>query len=183
MGRADIQGKVAVRMPHDERVERNFIIQQGLPEPPPGSCQLLTAALLFQPRVVAVLLLAAVFTQSSPGFLALACVLWWSAAFPSLSPFDALYRLYARRKPDAAPVPRAEPPRRFAQALAGTFAAVISLALNQEWRELAYGAQLFFMLAVAALAYGRLCVGSFVYFVLRGQLRFAMRTLPWGGGV
>jgi hypothetical protein len=183
MGRADLQGKVAVRMPHDERVERNFIIQQGLPAPPPGSCQLLTAALLFQPRVVALLLLAAVFTQSSPGFLALACVLWWSAAFPSLSPFDALYRLYARRKPDAAPLPGAEPPRRFAQALAGTFAAVISLALSQEWRVLAYGAQLFFMLAVAALAYGRLCVGSFFYFVLRGQLRFALRTLPWGGGV
>jgi hypothetical protein len=39
-----------------------------------------------------------------------------------------------------------------------------------------------FLVAVAALAFGRFCLGSFVYHVVRGQVRFAIDTLPWGRG-
>jgi hypothetical protein len=46
-----------------------------------------------------------------------------------------------------------------------------------------YGLEAFLLLAVGALAVGRLCFGSFIYFLLRGHVRFAFRTLPWGGGV
>jgi hypothetical protein len=170
-------------LPRDERADRNFLLQQGLPDPPPGSCQPLTHALLFQPRVVAGILLLSVLTQSVLAFLALACLLWWSAALPALNPFDVVYRFLARRHPGVPPLPRAPPPRRFAQALAGAFAALISLALTQGRPGLAYGLETFFLIAVVALAFGRLCFGSFVYFLLRGQFHFALRTLPWGRGV
>lgn len=169
-------------MPPDKRVDRNFLLQQGLPDPVPGSCQRLTRGLLFQPRVVALILVAAVLAQSAPAFFALAGLLWWSALLPALNPFDALYRLVTRRNPAAVALPQAPPPRRFAQGLAGAFAAIIGLALRQGWRDLAYGAEIFFLIAVAALAFGRLCFGSFIYFVLRGQFRFALRTLPWSRG-
>jgi hypothetical protein len=33
--------------------------------------------------------------------------------------------------------------------------------------------------AVTLLVVGRFCLGSFVYHLLRGRARFAVRTLPW----
>jgi Domain of unknown function (DUF4395) len=165
------------------RADRNFVLQQGLPDPAPGTCRPLMAALTFQPRVVALMFLAAILTQRPVGFLALAGLLWWGAVLPARNAFDALYRLVTRGNPSAVLLPLAPPPRRFAQALAGTFAAVIGLALSQGWRGLAYGVEGAFLLAIGALAFARLCFGSFLYYLLRGQFRFALRTLPWGDGV
>ena len=36
--------------------------------------------------------------------------------------------------------------------------------------------------AVAALVFGRFCLGSFVYHVVRGRITFAVETLPWRRG-
>lgn len=71
--------------------DRNFILQQGFPEPSSASCPFQYSALLFQPRVVGLVVLLGVILQEPVVFLALAAILWWSAAVPSLNPFDALY--------------------------------------------------------------------------------------------
>jgi hypothetical protein len=73
-------------------------------------------------------------------------------------------------------------PRRFSMALAGAFAALTSLAIYQQWWIAAYLLEGFLLVAVTAVAVGRLCFGSFLYYLARGEKEFALRTLPWGRG-
>ena len=169
-------------MSESERVDGNFILQQGLPAQSPAACSTLAGALLLQPRVIGVIVVILTVLQYAPGFIGLGVPLWWSALFPSENPFDAVYRVLALRNPDAPALPVAAPPRRFAQALAGTTALVIGIAIIRGWWTAAYALEAFLLLALAALAFGRFCFGSFFYHLLRGQFRFAIRTLPWGRG-
>jgi hypothetical protein len=112
-------------------------------------------------------------------FLALWALLWWSAALPSLNPFDALYnQLVAKPKglPSLGPAPA---PRRFAQALAGTFALVIGLSLFFGWSIIAWAFEALLIAALAALIFGRFCLGSYLFLLFTGQAGFAKRTFPW----
>jgi hypothetical protein len=161
--------------------KRNFILQQGFGEPEPSSCSLRYSSLLFQPRLVAIATLLGIGFQSSEVFLALAAILWWSALLPRWSPFDALYNALLARKSGVSLV-SAPAPRRFSQGLAGTFALAIGLALGFEWSAAALALQVLFLLAIAALAFGRFCLGSFIYHTLSGRARFARQTLPWARG-
>ncbi len=162
--------------------ERNFILQQGFSEPPSASCPLQYSALLFQPRVVGLVVLFAVILQEPYVFLALAAILWWSSAFPRLNPFDALYNWLRSRRPDGVALSPAPGPRRFAQGMAGTFAAAIGVSLLMEWQRTAIVLQGFLIVAVAALVFGGFCLGSFIFHLVRGRLSFALRTLPWARG-
>jgi hypothetical protein len=162
--------------------DRNFVLQQGLEPSGADSCTLMTSALLFQPRVVGLWFLLGVVLRSGWVFLALAVVLWWNALVPALNPFEILYnRVFAGRsgRPALGPAPA---PRRFSQGMGGTFAAAMAAALLTGSRGAAIGIGIVFGLAVAVLVFGRLCVGSFVYHLLRGEFAFAVRTLPWGRG-
>src|SRR6266567_1851524 len=98
-------------------LKRNFILQQGLPEPPPASCPARYSALLFQARLVGVAVLVAVALQKPLIFLALGAVLWWSALVPRLNPFDGLYNGTLALRPGAIALPCAPNPRRFAQGM------------------------------------------------------------------
>jgi hypothetical protein len=167
----------------DNRYDRNFVVQQGLEPPAAATCRPLSAALRFQPRLIAPLILIATLTQSAGLFLLLACVQWWSALVPTLNPFDALYRVTVGRSSTAVPLPVARAPRRFSMGMAGTFALFTSLAIYRQWWPAAYTLEAFFVVAVTAVAWGRLCFGSFLYYLFRGQVKFAVQTLPWGQGV
>ena len=69
--------------------DRNFVLQQGRSKlRSRRGCTRLTSALLFQPRIVGVILVAGVITQSPVVFATLAALLWWSALLPRLNPFD-----------------------------------------------------------------------------------------------
>lgn len=162
------------------RAQQRFILQQGFPEPDASACPLQYSALVFQPRVVGLILVAAVALQAPLVFFLLAAVLWFSAAIPSLNPFDVLYkRIFARS--NAAPVV-APGPRRFAQFLAGAFAIAIGVSILLGWRVTAYVLEGMFLAAVGALAFGAFCFGSFLFHLIRGRARFALRTLPWTRG-
>lgn len=160
-------------------VKRNFILQQGLPEPAPESCSLQYSALQFQPRLVGVILLVAVVLQEPRVFLALAGLLWWSALFPRWNPFDALFNVLRSRRPGGLALSTAPGPRRFAQGMAGTFALAIAICLLVGWKVAAIVFQALLVTAVAALVFGSFCLGSFVFHLLRGRAAFAMHTLPW----
>ena len=71
--------------------EINFVKQQGLEDTSPLTCDFQYPALMFQPRVIGVLVLAGVLFQAAPLFLALSAVLWWNTLVPGLNPFDGLY--------------------------------------------------------------------------------------------
>ncbi len=159
--------------------ERNFILQQGFEEPASQTCHLQYSALVFQPRLVGLTLLLGILFQSPAVFLALAAVLWWGALLPQWNLFDAVYNRTAGARPGAMRLGPAPAPRRFAQGMAGSFALVIAIALLLEWRVFAYVFEAFFAVAVGALAFGRFCLGSFLYHILTGQGEFARQTLPW----
>jgi uncharacterized protein DUF4395 len=163
----------------DSRV--NFIRQQGFERADALSCESVYRALMFQPRVLGILVVAGVLLQASPLFLALSAVLWWSALVPSLNPFDRLYEVLAgvrHAMPELAP-----PPRRFAQGLGATFMLLIGVSLRQHLDALAWLLEAFVLMAIGLVIAGsRLCIGSFVFHVLSGNGEFARRTLPWGRG-
>jgi hypothetical protein len=158
---------------------RKFILQQGFPEPPPATCAAQYSALVFQPRLIGLVLLAGVLMQKPRVFFALAALLWWCAAFPRWNPFDALYNALRSRRPGRIALSPAPAPRRFAQGLAGTFALGIGISLRSGWHGTAVALECLLMAAVAALAFGGFCLGSFLFHLIRGRAAFALRTLPW----
>jgi Domain of unknown function (DUF4395) len=162
----------------DTRID--FIRQQGFEGADASSCDSLYAALMFQLRVVGLVVLAGVLLQASSLFLTLSAVLLWSALVPELNPFDRLYTaLVAARK--AVPGLTAAPaPRRFAQGLGATFMLLIGLFLREGLDTLASVLEAFVLVAIGLVVVGRFCLGSFVFHLLSGNGEFARRTLPWG---
>lgn len=160
-------------------VKRNFILQQGFEEPAPAVCPRQYSSLLFQPRIVLVWVVAGILFQSPGIFLALCAVTWWSALFPKLSPFDALYNRTLSRRPGAIRLGPAPVPRRIAQTMAGAFALIIALLIYAGYNLAAYVVEALFLAAALALTIGGFCLGSFVYHLLCGRGKFARETLPW----
>jgi hypothetical protein len=161
---------------------RNLILQQGLAVPPGPACVKLSSALVFQSRVVGLIVVAGIATQSMVIFAALAVVLWWCAFLPRLNPFDAIYNLTFGARPGGVRLGPAMPPRRFAQGMGASFMTAIALSLAGGLPRAAWIFEGFVLVAVSAIALGRLCLGSFVYYLLTGRASYAVRTLPWGRG-
>jgi len=162
-----------------DAIRINFVRQQGFEKADPAGCTAFYPALMFQPRVLGVALLAALVLQSGPFFLALSALLWWNALLPAHNPFDAAYnRLIAvpRGRTRLEPAP---PPRRFAQGMAASFLLGIGLCLLAGWTLAGWIIQGVMVAAFAALVLGNFCLGSYVYYLLRGKSGFANRTLPW----
>jgi hypothetical protein len=134
---------------------------------------------MFQPRLLGVAVALGVALQAWPVFLSLSVLLWWNAFVPTMNPFDMLYnRLVA----DPKALPRLTPapgPRRFAQGMAATFMLVIGLSLALGGQSLALVFEALLVVALAALIFGKFCLGSYVFLLLRGESAFANRTLPW----
>jgi len=163
-----------------QEVKRNFILQQGFEEPTPAVCPRQYSALHFQPRTVFAWIVAGILFQSPPVFYLLCAVLWWSALFPKLNPFDALYNLtLGGNRLTSFYLAPAPAPRRTAQAMAGTFALACGLLLHFGLSTAAYVVEGIFLAAVLALVLARFCLGSFVFHLLSGKGAFARQTLPW----
>lgn len=161
--------------------EANFVLQQGFAAPPAASCSVAYSGLLFQPRIVGVVVLVASVLQWPVAFIALGAALLWSGLFPKWNPFDHAYNaLFARRsgyRAEAAP-----PPRRFAQLLAGTLSMAIAALLWLGQRTAAIAIELVLLAAITALVFGGFCLGSYLFHLIRGRSGFANRTLPWSRG-
>jgi hypothetical protein len=149
----------------------DFVRQQGFIAAGQISGTQLYSALMFQPRLIGILVAAGIALQSRELFLALSVILWWNALLPSRNPFDALYNhLLARPRglPRLTPAPA---PRRFAQSMAATFMLVIGLALLFDWQAVAWGFESLMAAALLILLFGRFCLGSYVFRVLGARSR------------
>jgi hypothetical protein len=63
--------------------------------------------------------------------------------------------------------------------MAAIFMLAIGLALFLGRRDLAWTVEGLLITALAALVFGKFCLGSYVFLLLRGESAFANRTLPW----
>ena len=159
--------------------KRNFILQQGFEDPAPAVCSLQYSALVFQPKIVLIWIVAGILFQSQAVFTGLGALLWWSALFPKLNPFSALYNRTIGRRPGAFRLGPDPAPRRAAETEAGTIALTIALLIHAGFNHAAYVVEAIFLSASLAVMIGSFCTGSFIYHILRGNWRFALRTLPW----
>jgi hypothetical protein len=160
-------------------VMRNFILQQGFADPAPALRQRQYAALTFQPRIVLVSVIAGILFQSPAVFAALCALLWLSALFPKLNPFSALYNRTIGRRPGAFHLAPAPQPRRGAETMAGAFALAIALLIFAGFNSPAYVLEAIFLAASLAVELAGFCFGTFAYHLRRGNVKFALRTLPW----
>jgi hypothetical protein len=159
--------------------EVNFVRQQGFRDASPEACSYQYPALMWQPRVIGILTLVGLMLQAWPYFLVLTALLWWNVALPHLNPFDSLYNLLVAKPKGLPRLGPAPGPRRFAQAMAGTFMLAIGLSLLYGRHTLAWSIEALLLLALAALIFGRFCLGSYIFLLLTGHTGFASRTLPW----
>jgi hypothetical protein len=136
---------------------------------------------MWQPRVVGVLVMIGLLLETGWYFVGLGAILWWNALLPRFSPFDAAYNALVARRSGTRLQP-APAPRRFAQALAGAFMLAIGLSMLAGRATLAWTFLGFLFVALAALIFGRFCLGSYLFLLFTGQAAFANRTLPWARG-
>ena len=159
----------------------DFIREQGFTTE--GCQEGLYSALMFQPRVITGLVILGAVLQSPWIFLALAPVLWWGAFVPRHNPFDAFFNHAIADPMRADPmradpmradpmradpmrlaaIPPAPPPRRFAQAMAGTFAMIVAMTLFGGVPHLAWLLEGVFVAATMSVVVRRLCLPARVY--------------------
>lgn len=157
----------------------HFVRQQGFKNATEAGCRARYPALMFQPRVVGLLALVGLVTQAPALFLALGLVLIWNVAVPRLNPFDALYNGLLAKPRSLEPLTPALPPRRFSQGMAALFTLGIGFSLVAANQALALVFECFLVVALLALIFGRFCLGSHIFYLIRGEAEFANRTLPW----
>jgi hypothetical protein len=160
-------------------VVKNFMRQQGFPDESAEACDMHFAGLYFQPRIMFLLVLAAIVLQSAPFFLVLSAVLWWNVLLPRRNPFETVYNRYVARRRGTGELTPAPGPRRFAQGMAAAFLLGAGLALLAGWPAASWVLQGFVVVAFLALLFGKFCLGAYVYHVVRGRWDFANSTLPW----
>src|SRR5580765_5301158 len=139
----------------------DFIREQGFTTQ--GCQEGLYSALMFQPRVIAGFVISSVVLQSPWLFLALSTVLWWSALVPSRNPFDAFFNRVMADPMRLAVMPEAPPPRRFSQAMAGTFAMSIAMTLFAGASRAAWLLEGVFVAASISVVVRRFCLPAHVY--------------------
>jgi hypothetical protein len=157
----------------------NFVRQQGFRDASSEACSYQYPALMWQPRVIGILVLIGLALQAWLYFLVLSALLWWNVVFPTHNPFDALHnRFVAKPKgmPGLSPAPA---PRRFAQAMAASFMLAIGLSLLSGLSALSWILEALLLVALGALIFGRFCLGSYLFLLFTGESNFANRTLPW----
>jgi len=148
--------------------KESFVRNQGFQDVTLQTCTSRYPALMWQPRVMGVLVLIGLVVQSAPYFLALSMLLWWNALLPRLNPFDALHNRLVARPKGLLQLGSAPGPRRFSQGMAGTFMLAIGLSLLFGRDTLAWVLEALLAVALVALVFGRFCLGSHIFLLLTG---------------
>jgi hypothetical protein len=142
----------------------------------------LYTALMFQPRVIAGVVISGAVLQSPWLFLSLATVLWWSALVPGHNPFDAFFNHVVADPMRLAAIPAAPAPRRFSQAMAGTFALSIAVALFAEASSAALLLEGVFVVASMSVVVRRFCLPAYIYHRLWPRTPLTPCPSPSGRG-
>jgi hypothetical protein len=150
-----------------------FVLEQGYAQHDAGLYQ----GLMFQPRVVGVVVAAGLLSQSAWLFAALGAVLWCGAIAPALNPFDVFYNLGVAGPRGRARIHSTTAPRRFAGGVAGTVALAIAALTGFGPAVVAWALQFLFAAANAAVLLARFCPPAVMYKRLSASKRRDARTL------
>jgi len=167
------------------RAVANFMKQQGFAEEPPDACDMHFEGLYFQPRIVFPTVIVAILLQlvsiplSAALHLLISAVLWWTTLVPASNPFELAYNRWVARPKGLLELVPAPGPRRLAQGMAAAFNLGAGLALVYGLMPLAWVLQAMLVVAFSALLFGKLCLGAYVYHLLKGRVAYANSTLPW----
>jgi hypothetical protein len=153
-----------------------FIREQGFPAS--DASDGLYAALMFQPRVIGSLVAVGTLSQSAWLFMGLSIVLALSASVPAINAFDAVYNTLVAHPLDLTRVPVAPAPRRFAMGMAAAVALAIGIALSAGAFITARLLEGLFIVAVAAVVFGRRCAAASLYSALQRRLSSRPRIVP-----
>ncbi|HEY4682103.1 MAG TPA: DUF4395 family protein [Candidatus Acidoferrales bacterium] len=160
-------------------VEHRFMQQQGFLDADGPACAAHFRALRFQPSIVGPLILLGIILQSRFVFAALSALLWFGVALPRWNVFEALYNALVAEPMKRQKLTPAPAPRRFAQGMAATFMLVVAVALSMGWYWTGVVFEAFIVIAFLALLFGKFCLGSYIYHLIRGRSELANATLPW----
>ena len=163
----------------EHNAQLNFVMQQGFREASPSGCGYQFSSLMWQPRITAVIVAVGLIWQIAPLFLAMSAILWWNVIFPRLNLFDALYNALIASPPNRPRLGPAPAPRRFSQGMAASFMLGIGVSILMGWTVAAYIFEGFLVVALSALILGSFCLGSYIFYLVTGQARYANQTLPW----
>ena len=163
----------------EQQAEFNFVRQQGCREPSPSGCGYQYSALMWQPRVTAVIVAVGLIWQIAPLFLAMSAVLWWNVLLPRMNLFDALYNALVAAPPTRPRLSPAPAPRRFSQGMAASFMLGIGVSILMGWTMAAYIFEGFLVAALSALIFAKFCLGSYIFYLVTGRADYANQTLPW----
>lgn len=146
----------------------SFICQQGFQNR--NTDEHLFNGLMFQPKLIGIVLAIGVLSQNAWLFALLGTVLWWCVLEPRLNVFEMLYnRLVADRR-GWAHVALAPEPRRFAQGLASMLSVLIAASLAAGMTIAALVVEVLFAAAVIAMVFANFCFGSWAYWRLHRRL-------------
>jgi len=154
----------------------HFMCQLGYPAPHVDNGWY--GALMFQPRMIGVVVALGAVTANPWLFLALSSVLWWSTIVPRRNVFDAIYNHLVLRARGLAPVPPAPAPRRFAQAMAATAAGLTAAALLEHALVTAWFVEALFAIGVVAAVFRDFCGAAVIYTRATRALRRDLSPLP-----
>lgn len=151
-----------------------FIRQLGYPVPIVDNGWY--GAAMFQPRVIASVVALGAVLRNPWLFLGLSIVLWWSTIMPADNPFDAIYNRFVQHPRGLPLLPPAPAPRRFAQAMAGTVAFVIAVALFERAMMIVWIGLAPLAAALFAVIVRDNCAAGDVFKSLSGALRRTTRA-------
>jgi hypothetical protein len=166
----------------ERSAQLNFIQQQGFRDATPSGCETQFPALMFQPRLIGVIVAVGLVLQAPALFLILSAILWWNVLLPARNIFDALYNRFVAGPKGLPKLTPAPGPRRFAQGMAATFMLGIGISIFWDQPVAAWVLEGFLVMALVALVFGKFCLGSYIFHLIRGEAAFANRTLPWVRG-
>jgi hypothetical protein len=153
----------------EQQAKFNFVRQQGFREASPSGCGYQYSSLMWQPRVIAIIVAVGLIWQIGPLFLVMSAILWWNVIFPWLNIFDALYNAIIASPPTRPRLGPAPVPRRFAQGMAASFMLGIGVTLLVGWTVAAYIIEAFLVVALSALVFAKFCLGSYLFYLVTGQ--------------
>ena len=129
----------------------------------------LYTALMFQPRMIAGLVLVGAVTESPWLFVGLSAALSLSAIAPTRNPFNAIHNRLLARAQGLPLLEGAPAPRRFAMGIAAGLTLATAVALFAGAVTPARILEGLFAAAVTAVIAARFCTGSYLYHLLWGQ--------------